>query len=143
MGQSGELENVFSKEHRGGLPSTRKIWEGQGVFAREVLGMADLVLLTDVLEHVEKDAELLARIVRGMKPGGHLLLTVPACPLLWSPHDEVHGHFRRHTRVILSALLAGLSLQPLLLAPLNLRLCPMAVLRRESRPDAGEPAASA
>ena len=51
------------------------------------LGEADVVLLTDVLEHVEADGALLEGIAQGMKPGGHLIVTVPADAGLWSPHD--------------------------------------------------------
>jgi SAM-dependent methyltransferase len=58
----------------------------------------DLVLLLDVLEHVEDDVAALAAAKQKLGPGGRLLLTVPALPFLWSGHDEAHHHFRRYTR---------------------------------------------
>jgi len=94
------------------------------------LAVADLVLLTDVLEHVEGDRELLSGIVLGMKPGAHLLITVPADPGLWSPHDISHGHFRRYTAETLPGLWGGLPGQALLLAPFNRRLYPLVWLAR-------------
>jgi SAM-dependent methyltransferase len=98
--------------------------------ALEVLWAADLVLLTDVLEHVEGDSELLAKLVGGMKPGANLLITVPADPSLWSPHDVSHGHFRRYTAATLVSLWGGLPVEVLLLAPFNRRLYLMVWLAR-------------
>ena len=94
------------------------------------LNAADLVLLTDVLEHVEDDAELLHRLVGGMKVGAHVIITVPAEPGLWSPHDVSHGHFRRYTAVTVARLWQGLPVELLLLAPFNYRLYPLVWLAR-------------
>ena len=58
----------------------------------------DLVLLCDVLEHVDDDAAALENIHGFLKPAGTLLLTVPAHPFLWSDFDEAAGHRRRYTR---------------------------------------------
>jgi SAM-dependent methyltransferase len=57
----------------------------------------DLVLLCDVLEHVDDDAAALENIHGFLKPAGTLLLTVPAHPFLWSVFDESAGHRRRYT----------------------------------------------
>jgi len=61
-------------------------------------GSQDLILLTDVLEHIEDDAAALASLRGLLAPGGRLLLTVPALPWLWTRHDEEHGHHRRYRR---------------------------------------------
>jgi SAM-dependent methyltransferase len=58
----------------------------------------DLIVMTDVLEHVEADQLSLERLYARLKSGGHLLVTVPAFPALWSRHDESHHHKRRYTR---------------------------------------------
>lgn len=91
-----------------------------------LIGAADLVLLCDVLEHVEHDAVFLHALVSVMKPGASLLLTVPADPGLWRPHDEVYGHFRRYTRNTLAAAWHGAPVRLRLLAPFNRRLYPIA-----------------
>jgi SAM-dependent methyltransferase len=65
----------------------------------------DLILLTDVLEHIKEDRATLQALYRRLKPGGRLLLTVPAFSFLWSHHDEEHEHFRRYTKGELNQLL--------------------------------------
>jgi SAM-dependent methyltransferase len=57
----------------------------------------DLVCLFDVLEHLDDDARALRRTARLLRPGGRILLTVPAHPWLWSAFDEAGGHRRRYT----------------------------------------------
>lgn len=59
---------------------------------------ADLVLMLDVLEHVQDDVALLQHWMRGLEPGTQIVISVPAFNWLWSPHDEVLGHYRRYTR---------------------------------------------
>jgi SAM-dependent methyltransferase len=57
----------------------------------------DLVLLLDVLEHVDDDRAFLADLAeRFVAQGGHVLVTVPAFPSLWSGHDTFLGHRRRY-----------------------------------------------
>lgn len=51
----------------------------------------------DVLEHLEDDRLALDNIYAGLKPGGLLFLTVPACGMLWSYSDEYAGHKRRYS----------------------------------------------
>jgi SAM-dependent methyltransferase len=56
----------------------------------------DLILATDIIEHVDEDRFALRELHRVLKPGCHLLLTVPAFPLLWGLQDEVSHHKRRY-----------------------------------------------
>src|SRR5947199_6545096 len=58
----------------------------------------DLVTCLDVIEHVPDDAAALAEIRRVCRPGGWLLVTVPAYQALWSRHDEANHHYRRYSR---------------------------------------------
>lgn len=71
----------------------------------------DLVTLLDVLEHLDDDRAGLAEVARLLRPGGRLVLTVPAFMLLWSAHDEALDHRRRYRLRPLVALLgeAGLT----------------------------------
>lgn len=58
----------------------------------------DLVVLFDVLEHVEDDEEALRQIQTVLKPGAILMISVPAHPWLWSKDDERDQHFRRYQK---------------------------------------------
>lgn len=57
----------------------------------------DLVTALDVIEHVDRDDELLAELRRITRPGGTLLVSVPAYRFLWGLQDEVSHHKRRYT----------------------------------------------
>ncbi|BCY19361.1 MAG: class I SAM-dependent methyltransferase [Chloroflexi bacterium] len=57
----------------------------------------DLVGMFDVLEHIEDDRAVLDHLYHLVKPGGSLLLTVPADPGLWSYFDVASCHFRRYS----------------------------------------------
>lgn len=75
------------------------------------IGKYDVVLLLDVLEHIPEPHEFLQSAIAHLKPGGHLVINVPALKLLMSRYDEVVGHLRRYTISNLEGELAGLSLQ--------------------------------
>jgi len=59
-------------------------------------GGFDLVLATDLIEHVDDDERALAEITRILKPSGAKLITVPAFRTLWGPQDDVAQHKRRY-----------------------------------------------
>jgi SAM-dependent methyltransferase len=59
-------------------------------------GWADVVLLLDVIEHVDDDVGALRGARRALRPGGLVVITVPAYAWLWSGHDVVLGHRRRY-----------------------------------------------
>lgn len=65
----------------------------------------DLVLMLDVLEHIEDDGAALLGVRSALRPGGRFLLTVPALGWLWSRHDERNHHFRRYDRQGITGLL--------------------------------------
>jgi SAM-dependent methyltransferase len=58
----------------------------------------DLVLATDVIEHVDDDRQALDEVRRVLRPGGKALITVPAFTSLWGLQDEVAQHKRRYRR---------------------------------------------
>lgn len=57
----------------------------------------DTIVCLDVLEHVERDEVLLERFHQIVRPGGHLLVKVPACPWLYGSVDIASEHYRRYT----------------------------------------------
>jgi SAM-dependent methyltransferase len=59
----------------------------------------DIVIMLDVLEHIENDSVFLQQeVVPRLKPGGNLVISVPAHPSLFTSHDYFLGHYRRYTR---------------------------------------------
>jgi SAM-dependent methyltransferase len=70
----------------------------------------DVIGAFDVLEHIDDDTGVLAEVVRALRPGGILLVTVPQHPWMWSPADDYAHHVRRYTRRELRAKLAGAGL---------------------------------
>src|SRR5437588_2989785 len=90
----------------------------------------DLIALLDVLEHVPDDLASLRSIHRRLKPGGALLLTVPANPWMWSAHDAAHHHFRRYTKTQLRELFLRSGLEVQLLSHFNTLLFPLVAMAR-------------
>ncbi len=57
----------------------------------------DAVTALDVIEHNEDDMAILADSYRILKPGGHMIITVPAFMWLWTHNDDLNAHVRRYT----------------------------------------------
>jgi SAM-dependent methyltransferase len=93
-------------------------------------GVYDLVALLDVLEHVEDDQAALASIARRLKPGGKILLTVPAHPWMWSAHDVANHHHRRYTKRTLSEAIGKAGLRIETMSYFNSLLFPLAAVAR-------------
>ena len=90
----------------------------------------DLITCLDVLEHIEDDREALRELRRVARPGGVLLITVPAYPQLWSSHDELNRHYRRYTRPELLSRAVDAGWHPRRTTHFNLLLLPVAAAWR-------------
>lgn len=90
----------------------------------------DMVAILDVLEHVADDEAALRAIARCLRPGGHILLTVPQFPWMWSGHDVANHHHRRYTKATLRAVIAAAGLKLDLLQSFNSLLFPLAAADR-------------
>ncbi len=84
----------------------------------------DVIGIFDVLEHVEEDNEALKVLYGLLKPGGYIVLTVPAYQFLWSAHDVASQHKRRYTRQALKEKLEGLGLKVSYISYFNFFLFP-------------------
>jgi len=73
----------------------------------------DLIVASDVLEHVEDDSAALREMLRVLKPEGRAIISVPACQFLWTRRDEALHHLRRYSARELRSKLtaAGLALE--------------------------------
>lgn len=65
----------------------------------------------DVVEHLDDDGAALAEYRRVVRPGGVVVLTVPAYPWAWSDHDVALGHRRRYTTASLEAAVRAAGLE--------------------------------
>lgn len=79
-----------------------RIVEDPAVLHREKF---DYLLAMEVLEHIRDDAETLEQWRHWLRPGGILILSVPAHMSKWTPSDEYVGHYRRYERRDLKKLL--------------------------------------
>lgn len=93
----------------------------------------DAVLALDVLEHLDDDSAGLREAFRLVKPGGLLLITVPALPSLWGSQDLVSEHRRRYTRRSLEHLFSSAGLPDSKITYFNTLLFPLAAAVRWSR----------
>ena len=93
-------------------------------------GTYDVIALLDVLEHISDDVTSLQSLKRKLKPGGKILLTVPANPWMWSAHDLAHHHHRRYTQKSLNSVIARAGLKVDLMSHFNSLLFPVAAAAR-------------
>ena len=95
----------------------------------------DVAVCLDVIEHIEDDLRALRELRRVVRPGGILLVTVPAYQWLWSEHDVINHHKRRYTRKTLSAAAEQAGWEATRTTYFNGCLLPVAIVhRRLARP---------
>lgn len=90
-------------------------------------------MLLDVLEHIDNDVASLRTLAALLAPGGYLILTVPAFPFLWSPHDEEHHHKRRYRAAGLHKVIESTGLRLSYLSHFNTWLFPLVAAIRLAR----------
>lgn len=74
-------------------------------------GSVDVVIAYDVLEHLSNDTKAATEIARILRPGGVVLISVPADPSLWSDKDVRLGHHRRYTKHAIESLVTDAGLE--------------------------------
>lgn len=80
---------------------------------------ADALVAVNVLEHVEDHAGFLRQAHEAVVPGGHLLLFVPALPILYGSLDKVFEHHRRYTKTSLREVIESAGWKPRRIAYMN------------------------
>ena len=121
-----ETARAKASERLGKPVGTAPLPELQGVAPASY----DLVAVLDVIEHVEDDVAALKAISTALKPGGKILITVPAHQWMWSAHDVVNHHKRRYSKAGFVALLEKSGLRGRKLGYFNSLLFPVAVAAR-------------
>ncbi|NGX50434.1 MAG: Ubiquinone biosynthesis O-methyltransferase [Chlamydiae bacterium] len=99
----------------------------------------DLICLFDVLEHLECEEEALNQIKSMLRPGGKIILTVPAHSWLWSRDDRIAGHKKRYTKRAMKRAFIHSGFKPLSLRYFFIFILPFLLLRRWIRKDRGTP----
>ena len=103
----------------------------------------DVITASDVLEHLADAPRALAAWHRLLRPGGTVIIFVPAFQFLWSGHDEVNQHFRRYRTDELASLArtAGFEIQRqgywnfFLFPPVAIVRCARRLLGTTKKPD--------
>ena len=93
-------------------------------------GSYDLVAVLDVVEHIADDVAALKGMASLLKPGGKILIAVPAHQWLWSAHDVVNHHHRRYSKATLTKAIGAAGLTPRKLTYFNSLLFPLAAAAR-------------
>jgi SAM-dependent methyltransferase len=129
LSQFGEVTGVELDDGAAALARERGTWpvlKGSLPDGMPFTGQQfDLIVLLDVLEHIDDDGASLRALQGLLAPGGVLVLTVPAFQFLWSPHDEEHHHKRRYRAAGLSGVIRSAGLRLSYLSYFNAWLFPM------------------
>jgi SAM-dependent methyltransferase len=88
--------------------------------ASEFQARFDTVVALDVLEHIADDGAFLARLGAALKPGGKIVLKVPAGRWLHSRMDDAIGHHRRYDRAGLAETLRRAGFEPVEIGHINM-----------------------
>jgi SAM-dependent methyltransferase len=108
---------------------TQPVHRGESAF--------DAVLALDVIEHIDDDRAAIGRLAGLLRPGGTLIVSVPALPELFTEFDTIQEHRRRYVPETLAATFAGKDLELKLLFWWGSWLVPVLKRqrsRRRSRP---------
>jgi 2-polyprenyl-3-methyl-5-hydroxy-6-metoxy-1,4-benzoquinol methylase len=86
---------------------SRRLVEGDLAQSLGQIGAAsDAVLALDVIEHLDDDRVAVTRLGRLARPGGALIVSIPALPSLFTEFDAIQGHRRRYLPETLGAAFA-------------------------------------
>lgn len=96
----------------------------------DLVGKYDMLMLMDVVEHIEADVDFLRTAALHLQPDGIALLSVPASMMLFSKYDVEVGHVRRYTKKSMEQLLRDAGFEPLKVAYWGGSLVPVALLRK-------------
>jgi SAM-dependent methyltransferase len=101
MGCDRSFDNLLLAKNKFFLPFINGDLENLPIRSSSV----ELVIATDVLEHLEDDIAGVRELCRILRRNGHLIVTVPAFQSLWGTQDIVTGHKKRYSKRDISNVL--------------------------------------
>ena len=99
-------------------------------YSHQMLDKYDVILLLDVIEHIENDSEFIETALKCLKINGSAIISVPAHHILFCKYDKLMGHVRRYNKKELKTLLTNLGLQIEYITYWGLFLVPVLFLRK-------------
>ncbi len=96
----------------------------------DLAGKYDMIMLMDMVEHIEDDVDFLKTAAAYLRPGGTVVLSVPASMLLFSKYDVEVGHIRRYTRKTMHELMTNAGFEPTKISYWAGSLVPVALARK-------------
>jgi len=89
-----------------------------------------MIAVLDVVEHIDDDVAALRAMKDCLKPGGKILIAVPAHQWMWSAHDVVNHHHRRYSKASLKKAIHAAGLEARKFGYFNSLLFPLAAAAR-------------
>lgn len=90
----------------------------------------DMILLMDVIEHIDDDLGFLTTALKHLKPDGIVVINVPAHVSLYSKYDEVAGHKRRYGTTGIERLFRAANVEPIRILQWGFSLVPLLLARK-------------
>jgi SAM-dependent methyltransferase len=85
----------------------------------------DLIILTDVIEHIKNDKKKIKELINTLKKNGYLFITAPAFQILFSKKDEDLHHYRRYNKSGLKKILPQKKVEIIKISYFNFFLFPL------------------
>lgn len=107
LGMEGEAVDISKDAVK---IAKKRISENINIFEKDFNNLHkkyDLIIILDVLEHIEDDQSALLKINKLLNDSGYLLINVPKGSKLFGPSDEFYGHYRRYDKQQLEKLLSN------------------------------------
>jgi 2-polyprenyl-3-methyl-5-hydroxy-6-metoxy-1,4-benzoquinol methylase len=95
-----------------------------------LIGRYDAVLLLDVIEHIADERAFLEAASRHLRPGGVVIVNVPANMLLFSEYDTAAGHLRRYTPATVTELFSQCGIKEQRIEPWGMLMIPSLLVRK-------------
>jgi len=96
----------------------------------EMCGAYDMILLMDVIEHLDDDLDFLKTALEHLRPTGIVAINVPAHTALYGKYDRVAGHKRRYNSQRLLSLFGESNVTPIAMVNWGLSLVPLVLMRK-------------